>query len=291
LGGAQSVENLVEVSNYSFIYRKAKKQALFNVSFSIKRNEFLAIVGPTAAGKTTICRSITGLIPELYPGKSSGSIHIMGKPVSQYRVEEIASFIGYVHQDAESQILMTNVEKEIAFPLENLAFPREEIVERVENALKLVHLEQYRNRHPFYLSGGQRQRVVLATALAMNPDILILDEAVSEIDPLGAEEIINVAKELRDMGKTIVFIEHNMEEIARFADRIIVLNEGRVVADDKTEDVLCDMELLKKLDIYPPEITQLFLELKKRDVPGIERIPINPEDGREMLRKILDTAR
>jgi len=285
------VENLVEVTDYSFAYRKAKKQALFSISFSIKRNEFLAIVGPTASGKTTICRSITGLIPELYPGKSAGSICIMGKPVSEYRVEEIASFVGYVHQDAESQILMTNVEKEIAFPLENLALPREEIVERVENALKLVHLEEYRNRHPFYLSGGQRQRVVLATALAMNPDILILDEAVSEIDPLGAEEIINVAKELKDMGKTIVFIEHNMEEIARFADRIIVLNEGRIVADDKTEDVLCDVELLNKLDIYPPEITQLFIELKKRNVPGIESIPINPEDGTEMLKKILEANR
>jgi energy-coupling factor transport system ATP-binding protein len=260
------------------------------VSLTINKNEFLAIIGPTGAGKTTICRSIAGLIPELYPGKSSGTIQIMGKPVSEYRVEEIAGFIGYVHQDAESQILMTNVEKEIAFPLENLALPRDEIVERVENALKLVHLEQYRNRHPFYLSGGQRQRVVLATALAMNPDILILDEAVSEIDPLGAEEIVNVAKELKDMGKTIVFIEHNMEEIARYADRIIVLSDGQVVADDKTEDVLCNMELLERLDIYPPEITQLFIELKRRGVPGIDRIPINPEEGRDMLNNILRAA-
>ena len=164
--------------------------------------------------------------------------------------------------------------------------PREEIHERLENALQLVHLEEYRNRHPFYLSGGQRQRVVLATALAMNPDILIFDEAVSEIDPLGAEEIMTVAKELNQLGKTIVFIEHNMEEIARFADRIIVLDQGKIVAEGDVEEVLTDVELLDSLEFYPPEVTQLFVALKKRGVP-VDSIPINLGEAKVALEKLM----
>jgi len=284
------MEPLIKVSNYSFTYRGAKIKAVDDVSFHVNRGEFLAIIGPTGSGKTTICRSLVGLIPHLYNGKSSGSIEVLGKPIQEYSIEHLASIIGYVHQDAESQILMTNVEKEIVFPLENLGLPRDVIKDRLERALKLVHLEDYRNRHPYYLSGGQRQRVVLATALAMNPDILILDEAVSEIDPLGAEEIITVAKELNDLGKTIIFIEHNMEEVSRFSDRIIVLEEGKMLAQGNTQEVLTNVDLLDKLQIYPPEVTQLFIALSKRGIQ-IEKIPINVDEAVELLRELLATSR
>ena len=282
----QNAETIVEIKDYSFRYNHAKTLAVEHVSFDIHKGEFLAIIGPTGAGKTTICRSIVRLIPEIYAGKSWGDILIRGQSVSKMAAAQISSFVGYVHQDAESQILMSNVEQEIAFPLENMAVPRDEMKVRVENALKLVHLEEYRDRHPYYLSGGQRQRVVLATALAMDPDVLILDEAVSEIDPLGAEEITSVAKELNDLGKTIVFIEHNMEEVAKYADRIVVLDQGHVMADGATRDVLCDMELMNKLDIFPPEVTQVFVELQKRGFP-VDEMPIEVEDARAKLRKLL----
>lgn len=276
----------IEVKDFSFKYKGAQTKALDNISLEVRKGEFLAIIGSTGAGKTTICRNIVSLAPSLFPGKTKGTINILGKDIKDYRVEEIAGMIGYVHQDAEGQILMTNVEKEIIFPLENMMLPREEIHERLENALQLVHLEEYRNRHPFYLSGGQRQRVVLATALAMNPDILIFDEAVSEIDPLGAEEIMTVAKELNQLGKTIVFIEHNMEEIARFADRIIVLDQGKIVAEGDVEEVLTDVELLDSLEFYPPEVTQLFVALKKRGVP-VDSIPINLGEAKVALEKLM----
>lgn len=284
------MESLIKVSNYSFTYRNAKTKAVDDVSFHVNKGEFLAVIGPTGSGKTTICRSIVGLIPHLYDGKSSGSIEVLGKPVESYSIEHLASVVGYVHQDAESQILMTNVEKEIVFPLENLGIEREVIKDRLERVLRLVHLEDYRNRHPFYLSGGQRQRVVLATVLAMNPDILILDEAVSEIDPLGAEEIITVAKELNDLGKTIIFIEHNMEEVSRFSDRIVVLEEGKQLAEGITQEVLTNVEMLDKLQIYPPEVTQLFIELSKRGVE-MDKIPININDAVELLRELLAKSR
>lgn len=282
----KSAETIIEVKDYSFRYNHSKKLAVEHVSFDIHKGEFLAIIGPTGAGKTTVCRSIVRLIPEIYPGKSWGDILIGGQSVTKMAASQISSFVGYVHQDAESQILMSNVEKEIAFPLENLAVPRDEMKVRVERALKLVHLEDYRDRHPYYLSGGQRQRVVLATALAMDPDVLILDEAVSEIDPLGAEEITSVAKELNDLGKTIVFIEHNMEEVAKFADRIVVLDQGHVMADGSTKDILCDMGLMNQLDLFPPEVTQVFVELQKRGIP-VEEMPIEVEDAKVKLRKLL----
>lgn len=281
------MDTLIELSNYSFRYRGAKENAVEDVSFKINKGEFVAIVGPTGAGKTTLCRSMIGLIPSLFTGKQQGEVTVLGKPTTSYKVEELSSVVGYVHQDAESQILMTNIEKEIIFPLENLAYPREEIWKRLESALKLVHLEEYRNRHPFYLSGGQRQRVVLATALAMQPDILILDEATSEIDPLGAEEIITVTRELNEQGKTIIMLEHNMEEIAKFADRIIVLDQGKVVADGTTEEVLTNMALLDRLNIYPPEVTQLFIELEKRGVK-FDHIPVVIEEAEAMLRAFLE---
>lgn len=282
------MEKLIEINDYSFRYQNSKTLAVEHISFSVHKGEFLAMIGPTGAGKTTVCRSIMRLIPEIYGGKSWGSIRIKGKDVSEYEPADISSFVGYVHQDAESQILMTNVEKEIAFPLENMGIPRKEMKERVDRALELVHLEDYRSRHPYYLSGGQRQRVVLATALAMDPEVLILDESVSEIDPLGAEEITTVAKELNAIGKTIVFIEHNMEEVAKFADNIVVLDQGRMVAQGTTQGVLSDMELLERLDMFPPEVTQLFSELKKRGVPLTEEIPITLEDAQRQLARLLE---
>ena len=283
------METLIELSNYSFSYRGSKVKALDDVSFKINKGEYVSIIGPTGAGKTTICRAFLQLIPTLYNGKISGDILVQGKPIKDYTVAQLSSIIGYVHQDAESQIMMTNVEKEIAFPLENLGVPRDEMIERVENALKLVHLESYRTRHPYYLSGGQRQRVVLATALAMNPDVLVFDEATSEIDPLGAEEVLTVTKELNDLGKTIIMIEHNMEEISRLSDRIILLDQGKILADDTTEKVMTNTDLMNQLNFFPPEVTQLFVALDKKGI-HVDHFPLTVESGVDALKDVLKKA-
>ena len=263
------METLIEFSNYSFSYKGAKVKAVEDVSFKISRGEYVSIIGPTGAGKTTLCRSVVGLIPSIYTGKITGEINVLGKPITSYHGSELSATIGYVHQDVE-----------------NLGIPREEIKKRIDDALHLVHLEDYRTRHPFYLSGGQRQRVVLATALAMNPDILILDEATSEIDPLGAEEIMVVTKELNDIGKTIIMIEHNMEEVSRFTNRTIVLDKGHVLANDTTEAVLTNLDLMDNLNIYPPEVTQLFMQLRRRGA-AIDEIPMTVDGAIEKLRALL----
>lgn len=283
------MSTVIEVENFSFTYKNAQRKAVKDISFTVKKGEFLGIIGPTGAGKTTLCRGITGIAPQIFPGECEGEIRVMGKPTRDYTIAELAGIIGYVHQDAESQLLMTNIEKEIVFPLENLGIPREEIRERLENALRLVHLEQYRNRHPYYLSGGQRQRVVLATALAMNPDILILDEATSEIDPLGAEEIMAVARELNELGKTIIMIEHNMEEMALHADRIIVLEDGVKLAEGPAKKILADKEMTEKLDLYPPEVTQLALALLKKGIE-LDDIPVELTEAEALLGRVLAAA-
>lgn len=280
------MEVLIELKNFGFSYKDAKTKALEGINLEIRKGEILGIIGPTGAGKTTLCRAIVGIVPQIHDGTVEGELTVLGKSVLEYTMPQLSAKIGYVHQDAESQLLMTNIEREIVFPLENLGYPRQEIRDRLENALHLVHLEDYRTRHPYYLSGGQRQRVVLATALAMNPDILILDEATSEIDPIGAQEIMAVAKELNDAGKTIVLIEHNMEEMSLYAHRIAVLNGGRLVAQDEMYRVLTNVELLEGMDIYPPEVTQLFIELKKRGLP-IDKIPATYEFAREMMARLM----
>lgn len=281
--------SVIEVANFSYTYKNAGRKAVTDVSFTVHKGEFLGIIGPTGAGKTTLCRGITGIVPQIFPGKFEGEIRVLGKPTRDYTIAELAGIIGYVHQDAESQLLMTNIEKEIVFPLENLGVPREEIKERLEKALRLVHLEQYRNRHPYYLSGGQRQRVVLATVLAMNPDILILDEATSEIDPLGAEEIMAVARELNELGKTIILIEHNMEELALYADRIIVLEDGVKLAEGPAKKVLADKEMTEKLDLYPPEVTQLALALLRKGIK-LNDIPVELTEAEALLGRVLAAA-
>ena len=280
------MEVLIEANNLSFRYKEAKSKALEGVNLQLRKGEILGIIGPTGAGKTTLCRAIVGICPQIHEGELEGELTVMGKPVTEYSIPELASQIGYVHQDAESQLLMTNIEREIVFPLENLGLPRKEIKERLETALHLVHLEDYRTRHPYYLSGGQRQRVVLATALAMNPEVLILDEATSEIDPIGAQEIMAVAKELNDAGKTIVLIEHNMEEMSLYAHRIAVLNKGLLLEQGRMADVLTDVEMLSSLDIYPPEVTQLFIELQKRGV-ALQKLPATFEDAQAELARLL----
>lgn len=265
---------IIVCSDLSFVYKDSKKPALKNVSFTISEGEFVGIIGPTGAGKSTLCWAINGVIPQIMQGKLKGSVEVKGKPSNKTPVDEISQIIGIVQQDAEAQLLMTDIEKEIVFPLENLSLPREEIHRRLEYVINLVNLDEERYRHPFYLSGGQKQRVAVAAALAMEPEVIILDEATSELDPVGAEEIHELAGRLKKEGKTIIMVEHNIDELAKHADRIIVMNQGEILRDGDAHEILTDVNFLQSLGIYPPQVTQTAFHLREAGWQ-FERLPLN----------------
>jgi len=278
--------SLIELKDIFFTYRGSTTQALKNISLSIDAGEFVGIIGPTGAGKSTLCWAISGVIPQIILGKLKGSATVKGLPANKTPVAEISQIIGLVQQDAEAQLLMTDIEKEITFPLENLRLSPQEIDRRLMKVLDLVNLHNERFRHPFYLSGGQKQRVAVAAALAMEPEVLILDEATSELDPLGAEEVHNLAGSLKKEGKTIIMVEHNIDELAKVADRIVVMDQGEILMDAPAREVLSKVDFLKDLGIYPPQVTQTAYALQQLG-ESIDQLPITFDEGLEVFSRFI----
>lgn len=269
---------LIELDGVTFTYRGASEPALKGISLSVEAGEFVGVIGPNGAGKSTLCWVMVGVAPQILHGRLEGRVRVKGIDPSRHPISELSQIVGLVQQDAEAQLLMTDVEKEIIFPLENLSLPRPEIERRLNRTLEITNLTSERLRHPFYLSGGQKQRVAVAAALAMEPEILILDEATSELDPIGAEEVHKLAGELKSRGKTILMVEHNIDELAKHADRIVVLDKGEKVKEGPARDILTDVELLTTLGIYPPQVTQVFHFLRERGLP-IRSLPLTLDEA------------
>jgi len=217
------------IENLSFQYRTRPEPAIENISFELKPGELLLIAGSSGCGKTTLARCINGLIPRSYRGKREGKVLLQGKDVGDMQIAEVSQVVGTLLQDPERQIVASNVYNEIAFGPENLGLPREEILARVEGALKRLKIEYLRERETFNLSGGEKQKVALGGLLAMNASILLLDEPLASLDPASAYEALEVFRSLADEGKTVVLIEHRVED-AIFAkpDRMLYMEAGRV---------------------------------------------------------------
>jgi energy-coupling factor transport system ATP-binding protein len=231
---------------------------LKGVNLSIGRGEFVAIMGPTGAGKSTLCLALNGIVPHSMGGVIRGNVFIAGLNTKQHRVANLAQRVGLVFQDAESQLFNMNVEDEVAFGPESLGLDRREIGERVEWALRVVRMEGFRHRSPLQLSGGQKQRVAIAAILAMQPQVLVLDEPTSGLDPIGKHEVFAVVRELKEnLGMTIVLVEQDSERIAEFAERVVVLNEGRVVLDDEPRRVFAQVERMHGIGLAVPQVSEL----------------------------------
>ncbi len=217
------------IENLNFKYKTRPEPALENISLELKQGELLLIAGSSGCGKTTLARCINGLIPRSYRGERSGKVLLHGREVADLQIPEMAQVVGTLLQDPERQIVASNVFNEIAFGPENLGLPRAEILSRVDQALKRLKLEYLRERETFNLSGGEKQKVALAGVLTMNPSILLLDEPLASLDPASAHEALQVFRSLADEGKTVILVEHRVEDaILANPDRMLYMEEGKI---------------------------------------------------------------
>jgi energy-coupling factor transport system ATP-binding protein len=256
----------IEVNGLSFTYKGGNKKALDGIKFEQEQGEMVVLMGHTGAGKSTFSRCLNRLIPHFHKGDYSGQIRILENSITDKRVHDLVGQIGLVFQDFESQLFSTNVELEVAFGPENLCLPREEIKERIDEALELVRLKGFERREPASLSGGEKQRLAIASILAIRPKIVIMDEPTTDLDPQGKLEIFSVAKLLKSEGYTILFIEQETEAV-READKIVIMDAGKIVTEGKPYDILKDSQLLENHGIRPPQIAKLFTDINETTLP------------------------
>ncbi|KAA0544073.1 energy-coupling factor ABC transporter ATP-binding protein [Bacillus sp. BGMRC 2118] len=264
-------ENLVSVDGLSFQYPNQEQYALRDVSFSVRKGEWLAIVGHNGSGKSTIAKLLSGL---MLP--TSGEIRLMNDILlTEDTVWDFRNHIGMVFQNPDNQFVGTTVKDDVAFGLENKGVAREEMIKRIDNSLSLVNMHQFLDQEPHHLSGGQKQRVAIASILAIEPSIILLDEATSMLDPKGRHEVIQTVNNLRKNNHiTVISITHDLDEAAK-ADRIIVLNKGKVFAEGTPSEIFqLDSELEKiGLDIpFPTKVYKLLIDkgLSLRNLPLTE---------------------
>ena len=279
--------SIIEVKGLKYRYPDTEKLALNDLSFTIDKGEFIGVVGRNKAGKSTLCYALAGLVPHFFSGAYGGKAIVNGLEIRAHEVEDIIVDVGLVFENPFSQMTGAKftVFEEVAFGLENKGIDRFEMISRIKESLKLLDIETLKDKNPFSLSGGQMQRVAIASVIALKPEVLILDEPTSQLDPQGSEEVFQVVEELTKEGITIIMAEHKIEKIAQYSDRVLLLNDGKLIDFDTPEKVFSRADLnehgvsapaatriAKELDItvkqtglYPITIAELVEERRKLD--------------------------
>ena len=278
---------VMECKNVTYTYPLADEPSIRNVSLNIEEGKFYGIVGENGSGKTTLCAILRGFAPSFYQGDIQGEVLVYGKPIGEYG-GELATKIGYVFQNPFTQIsgVKETVFEEVAYGLENFGVPVEEIVERVEASMKLTHIDSLAEKNPLELSGGQMQRVALASVLVLEPDILIIDEPTSQLDPQGTESVFEIIKMMKDKKKTIILVEHKIDLIAEYADEVLVLRGGKLIAGGDKAQVLSDISLMEQ-GVQLPQMAILGSRLKEKGFP-ISEIPVTEKRAVEIISAALN---
>lgn len=278
---------VMECKNVTYTYPLADEPSIRNVSLNIEEGKFYGIVGENGSGKTTLCAILRGFAPSFYQGDIQGEVLVYGKPIGEYG-GELATKIGYVFQNPFTQIsgVKETVFEEVAYGLENFGVPVEEIVERVEEIMKLTHIDSLAEKNPLELSGGQMQRVALASVLVLEPDILIIDEPTSQLDPQGTESVFEIIKMMKDKKKTIILVEHKIDLIAEYADEVLVLRGGKLIAGGDKAQVLSDISLMEQ-GVQLPQVAILGSRLKEKGFP-ISEIPVTEKRAVEIISAALN---
>ncbi|MDF2631783.1 MAG: ecfA3 [Caproiciproducens sp.] len=256
----------IVVEHLKYRYPLTEELVLKDISFTIEPGEFIGIIGENNAGKSTLCQALVGIIPNFYKGAYGGRILIDEMEVAKQNVSDICRKVGIVFQNPFNQVTGSKltVYEEIGFGLENMGLPRKEMIERIDYSLRLLDIYKYKDRNPFDLSGGQMQRMAIASIIAMRPEVIILDEPTSQLDPQGSDEVFRAVQSLSHEGITIIMVEHKMEKIAAYSDRIMLLQDGQIAAFDTPQKVF-SMDGLDRYGVNAPAFTRICKSLNIKD--------------------------
>ena len=272
--------SIISIADLTVTYAGASTPALRGIDLEIRAGEAVGVVGLNEAGKTTLALTLNGLIPHLLPAEVSGRLRVDGRDPTVTPVRDIARTVGIVFDTPEYQLSQATVAEEIALGLEGLAVPSEEMPGRIHAALAAVGSLGFEDRSPLALSGGQQQRVAIAAVLAMEPRIMVLDEPTSNLDPAGTADVFEIARGLvRERGMTVIVAEHDVEALASFADRIVVLHEGRIVREGAPAEVFGAVDELRALGLRSPQVTELAHGLAR----GVRPLPVTVPEAVDWL--------
>ena len=276
--------SVITVENLRYRYPHTKELALDGLDFSVEKGEFIGIIGENGAGKSTLSQAIMGLVPQFYKGAYGGMVTVDGIEAGKTPVAQLCGHVGLVFQNPFNQLSGSkdNVYEEVAFGMQNLGVPAEEMKKRVEEALKLLDIWQYQDRNPFDLSGGQMQRVAIASVLVMRPDVMILDEPTSQLDPEGSDEVFRAVETLTGSGITILMIEQKIEKLAAYCDRILLLHKGKQIAFDTPQKVF-SMPDLNDYGIQAAAFTRICKAEQVTLADGT--YPVTVKEAAEVLRE------
>ena len=277
---------IVNLQNVTYKYPLTDTPALQNINLQVNEGEFLAVIGPNGAGKSTLCYTIAGFVPHFFKGEITGIVEVAGKESSKSSLPEWVLNVGLAFQNPFNQIsgAKYTVFEEIAFGLENSGVPRDEMKQRVTDAMKLTGISDLADRSPYSLSGGQQQRVALTSILVMQPKVLVLDEPTSQMDPIGTREVFGVIRTMAEKGMTVVLVEHKMEWIANFADRVVALHEGQILLDGIPGEVLTSDVLLDK-GFGISRYTSVARKAKEIELWKQDKLPVTLDEAVEGFKK------
>ncbi|MEM0010740.1 MAG: ABC transporter ATP-binding protein [Nitrososphaerota archaeon] len=277
---------IVKIEGLTFTYSGSDTPAISDINLSIEEGEFVLLLGPSGCGKSTLCRCLNGLIPHFYAGKMEGRVIVAGMDVSKTPTYVLSQHVGMVFQNPENQLFSLTVENDVAFALENLGIPRDEIRRRVDFALKAVGIEDLRKRSPFELSGGQQQKVAIASVLALMPKLMVLDEPTSSLDPASAKSIIETILKIRkELGTSIIVAEHRVELLADKVDRVIVMQKGRIIKDGRPREIFVSEEMVP-YGIPVPKVVSMAKGVNKY-FQVFNEIPLSSEEFEQDIRRFV----
>jgi len=271
---------IVNLSNVTYKYPLTDSPALQNISLQVEEGEFVAVIGPNGAGKSTLCYTLAGFVPHFFKGELTGTVEVDGKDLHKATLNDWVLNVGLAFQNPFNQIsgAKYTVFEELAFGLENIGIPPQEMKTRVHEAMKLTGISDLADRSPYSLSGGQQQRVALTSILVMQPRVLVLDEPTSQMDPIGTREVFGVIRTMAERGMTVILVEHKVEWIAQFADRVIALHEGQLLLEGTPSQVLTS-DLLPEKGFGISRYTSVAREAQKRGLWKEEKLPVTLDEA------------